>query len=158
MKITKLFSVLILGLLVTLAACGGDDDNNEEQQGQNSFMATLNGVDYIPQFVTSFKTVSLNNILITGDMGTGETMQLFLSGDVTPGTYEWSTITMAQYSTTGDFEDGGFANTGNVTVTAHNSSEKTISGTFNFTTIPSMSNQTVYTITEGEFSVTYTDI
>jgi len=162
MKTTMYFlKVLMIALFVS---CGSDDDGNNP--GSNgSFFAKVNGQDYNPTFVTAFNTTITNTVLVSGSMSNGEELQLFIPADITTGTYNWSDINEAFfvqgiYTPAGsdDANDSGFADTGSLTITSVNQENKTMQGTFSFVSDPTVNGGIVYTITEGSFSVTYTDL
>ena len=162
MKTTMYFlKVLMIALFVS---CGSDDDGNNS--GSNdSFFAKVNGQDYNPTFVTAFNTSITSTVLITGSMGNGEELQLFVPVDITTGTYNWSDINetffvQGIYTPAGanNADDSGFAKTGSLTITSVNQENKTMQGTFSFVSDPTVNGGIVYNVTEGSFSVTYSDL
>ncbi len=154
--------VAFLFLAVSITSCSTDDDNSSPSGDNATFSAKVNGVDYNPPFKTAFLTTSINNILVSGETGNGEAIQLFIPGSITPGTYpfaqEGNTFVQAFYQETdSDALDGAFATSGSLTITAINTEAKEISGTFSFSGTVVNSGQEI-TVTEGQFDLTLEEI
>ncbi len=136
-----------------------DDDEGGPAQSSAQFFAKVNGADFNPEFVTGFSQSLPNNILLTGGMGNGEQIQLFIPKDVTVGTYDYGDPTsshIAYYQKIdGDALDvAAFATSGSITISEHDVSTKTLEGSFNFDgMIPNT--QESFTITSGTFDLTY---
>ncbi|MGC1472052.1 MAG: DUF6252 family protein [Psychroserpens sp.] len=152
---------------VLLASCGGDDDSPSSQGGTDSFFAKIDGADYNPPSISGFRFESTNSIILTGATGTTEEqIQIFVPDDIAVGTYTSyydplnSPFIQAYYQPAGaqDADDTGIADTGSLVITQHDIDAKTIKGTFNFNTEPALSSGTAWTITEGSFEITYSDL
>ncbi|GAA0873123.1 hypothetical protein GCM10009117_22700 [Gangjinia marincola] len=156
---------LLLLVAISLISCNNDDDNDPGNPSNDTFFAVVDGEDYDPPFVSAFNTTSINTVIITGAMGnTAEQIQIFVPVDIVPGTYEWfdddQAFVQGYYSppTSNDADDDGFADSGSITITENDIQNRRISGTFNFVSEPAVNGGAVYTVTNGSFSVTHTDI
>lgn len=161
---TTIKTVFFLVIFSTLSCSSGD---KKESISDNTFFAKIDGVDYKPEFVTGFLSTGLNNILLTGNVGTdAETIQISVPSDIAVGTYTdinnalANTFIQMYYSppNSNNADDDGFADTGSITITAHNTDSKTIEGTFSFVTRPAISSGISWVITEGSFKISYTNI
>jgi len=128
----------------------------------NTFDADIDGVAFNPTLI--YAASAFNMISITGyENGSFPSIGISLPDDVTPGTYTTSAwgsnkILYNASQNTGSNADGSYSGTpGTIIVTSHNTSAKTIEGTFSCTAVPvTGSNATNnYAITNGVFSVEY---
>lgn len=155
MKIIKCTSILFLFILpiIFTTSCGQQETKQKASQTlTNSFKAEINGKPYEAVHVTGFITPGLNTLLLTGSMGTGEDIQLFLPEDITAGTYDFPTI-QGKYQE--NEEQSGFATNGTLTILSHSTANKTIKGSFYFTTKPLLKGDPSFDVTEGSFDITY---
>lgn len=176
-KIIRIRTVLAvaLGIVFALSSCKKEEpttintSNNSTggaQGPQSTFYCKVDGKDYQPPFTTGFRQTMIRNILITGSMGTGEDVQLFVNMNIKPGTYTFGdpladVFNQALYQvndTTGGFCEKD--DIGELKITEHDTSAMRIKGTFFFKTSPSAPyfSSPVYSITEGRFEVYYEDI
>lgn len=167
----KPLMLLFLFISTVATSCSGDDDNNQDQNTfANSFFCKVDGADFNPQFVSGFNsTISSNTILINGAKSISATqttgINIFVPNNIPAGTYSLTPdatadyYVYAQYYTPNDeFENVGESATGSLVITEHNTETNTISGTFNFTTNPTAATGATYTITEGTFTINYSDM
>lgn len=121
----------------------------------NNFFAKIDGVDYIPTNITGIKTSG--SIAIIGRRGAIENIALNFDDTVVAGT----TVTFDPFSNSrGQYVlDANPANifggTGSITIIAHNTSTKRISGTFNFVAATILPPIISKNITVGTFDLTY---
>lgn len=154
--------IAVLFLTVSITSCSTDDDNSSSSGDNAVFFAKVNGVDYNPEFKTAFLTVSLGNILVSGQMADGEAIQLFIPSSLAPGTYPFAqedTISAQAFyqETDADALDGAFGTSGSLTITTLNTDTKKISGTFSFSGTVTNTGE-VITVTEGQFDLNWEDI
>lgn len=167
----KPLMLLFLFISTVATSCSGDDDNNQDQNSSaNSFFCKVDGADFNPQFVSGFNsTISSNTILINGANSISATqttgINIFVPNNIPTGTYSLTPdatadyYVYAQYYTPNDeFENTGESATGSLVITEHNTETKIITGTFNFTTNPTAATGATYSITEGTFTIKYSDI
>ncbi len=181
MKSTNNLVALLFCALITLTACkentGGDTLSNvsgndaSTRSSANVFKAKIDGVTYQPQFVNAFNSTMLSSIGITGNQNTGEEIGIRFSKDITEGTYPIEGgaytglskgITMYYSKPNNDNSSlEGQAVTGQLIITKNDIANKKVEGTFYFTTNDKgITNEPVqvWKITEGSFSVTYSDL
>lgn len=154
MKINKLIylCICILPLLI-ISSCGQQETKQKASQTlTNTLKAEVNGKPYEAVHVSGFITPGLNTLLLTGAMGNGEDIQLFLPKDITAGTYDFTTI-QGKYQE--NEEKAGFAVRGALTIASHNTTSKNIEGSFYFTTKPMLKGDPSFDVTEGSFSIRY---
>ena len=151
MKTIKSFAVITLLLLLSLPAC--QNSKADSNPSNNNFIAVVNGEDFKAKFVSGHVTVITNTLLLTGGMGDGEDIQLFLPQDIGAGTYSYETGIQGKYQKTD--EDFVFANSGQLIIETHDTEGKHIKGSFNFTGKPMDSDNATYTVENGSFSVHY---
>lgn len=123
---------------VSYAGSGIEDPTNTD-----TFSADVNGNPFIPITIAARDTG--NRIAITGSTSS-TSISLTLSRNIEVGQYivpQGGSIVYRDNSGTQPTEDGI------IKITAHNTTDKTISGTFSFNTTESTS------ITNGKFSVSY---
>ena len=156
-----LFSFFTLSLF----SCSKSDDNNPSTA--NTFFCKIDGVDYNPPNATGLISSISNTLVITGATGSNaEQIQIFVPKDITVGTYtqfyDYNANEFIQmyYSppTSQDADDDGFANSGQLVITEHDTNAKRIKGTFNFVTNPSINGGAVWNVTEGSFTITYQEL
>ncbi|MFC4635204.1 DUF6252 family protein [Dokdonia ponticola] len=155
MKTINFTRILFLCILpvVIMSSCGQQETKQKASQTlTNSFTAEVNGKPYEAVHVTGFITPGLHTLLLTGAMGTGEDIQLFLPEDITAGTYDFPSI-QGKYQE--NEEQSGFATNGTLTILSHSTTNKTIKGSFHFTTKPLLKGDPSFDITEGSFDISY---
>jgi len=118
------------------------------------FFAKVEGTEFSE---TTLEAFILNNKLwVKGTDAETNKLTIGLPVDVVAGTFD---IDPTDY--TGTFADNvapiflARADSGSITITAHDTTAKTISGSFNFIATPGGSTSPQYDITEGEFNVSY---
>lgn len=155
MKIIHFTRILFLCILpiIMLSSCGQQETKQKASQTlTNSLKAQVNGEPYEAIHVTGFITLASNTLLLTGAMGNGEDIQLFLPKDITAGTYDFPSI-QGKYQE--NDEQFGFATNGTLTIDSHSTTNKTIKGSFHFTTKPATEGDPSFTLTDGSFNVSY---
>jgi hypothetical protein len=154
MRIIKYIRTLafILPILI-ISSCGQQETTQKVlQTTTNSLKAEVNGNPYEAVHVSGFISPVSQTLLITGAMGTGEDIQLFLPKDIASGTYDFTTI-QGKYQQNDEL--GGFAVRGDVTIITHDTTRKNIKGSFYFTTKPILEGNPSFDVTEGRFDITY---
>lgn len=154
MKIIQYTRILafILPILI-MSSCGQQETTQKvSQTTTNSLTAEVNGKPYEAIHVSGFISPVTKTLLLTGAMGTGEDIQLFLPKNITSGTYDFTTI-QGKYQE--NDEQSGFAVRGTLTIASHNTTRKNIKGSFYFTTKPLLEGNPSFDITEGSFDITY---
>ena len=151
MKTIKSFAAITLLLLIIVSGCqnskaGGNLSNN-------SFTAVVNGKDFAAKFADGHITEITHTLLLSGSMGDGEDIQLFLPQDIGAGTYSYDMGIQGKYQKTD--EDFVFANAGQLIIETHDTKSNYIKGSFNFTGKPLHSDTATYTVENGSFSVRY---
>lgn len=182
-KIPYLF-ILLLCLFVTTTSCedeplegeffstgdGSDpEDDIPTENTDNMFMASVDGETYAPNSIqgqlitiTGFSTISIN----TNNNTTGQNMSLTLPPDITPGEYSFDFVPdtdsiIGQYiPNINDPATESFSSISTdsmLTITAHDTINNIIEGTFSFTAQPlvNINGMEPIEITEGTFSVVY---
>jgi len=147
-------SFFFLLCLFTTSSCNQQKDTKRVSGTTNSLTAAVNGKSYNAIHVTGFISTIPNTLLLTGAMGTGEDIQLFLPKEVTSGTYKFEDL-LVQGKYQENEELSGFATRGTVTITTHDIGKKQIEGTFYFTTKPLVKGNPSFDITEGIFKIAY---
>ena len=143
----------------TLAFTNGSFTNipysaDVESPSDNSFFAKLDGNDFIPTNIMGY--TAMNKISIVGRRGTVENIGITVPDDITPGTYSLNIfgdnvgIYILDSSPSGTFG----ADSGSVTISAHDVANGQITGTFHFTA-SMFGNTNTHTITEGSFDIGY---
>ena len=164
MKILK--SIFILSLIALTVSCSNNDDDGGEQNNNAAFQMDVDGetVSFDATFVVAQMTNEGAYIAITAGnptTGVGGAVAIgSVGGDPDPlaeGTYMESEEdnTSISYSFDGNsFGSFGEGGSGTVTITALDTSAKTISGTFSGV-VTNLDGSVTYTITNGVFNVTY---
>jgi len=132
------------------------EDEGGSSNSSNTLSASIDGSTFTPTSVTAVEAslFTMNNITITAIKG-NETIGLTFPSNIAVGSYDLEGIG-ADY--VGQYNAGSSYNTsesGTLNITAHNTSDKTISGTFSFTATPFLPNGGAYAITSGSFTVSY---
>jgi len=157
--------VLFSFFTLSLFSCSKSDDSSPSTA--NTFFCKVDGVDYNPPNATGLISTITNTLVITGSTGSNaQKIQIFLPNDIAVGTYtqfyDYNADEFIQmyYSppTSQDADDDGFANSGQLVITEHDTNAKRIKGTFNFVTDPSINGSTVWNVTEGSFTITYQEL
>ncbi|HBT10390.1 MAG TPA: hypothetical protein DEB18_13355, partial [Leeuwenhoekiella sp.] len=151
MTTKKSFAAIALLLLIIVSAC--QNSKAGKNLSKNSFTAVVNGKDFTAKFAEGHITEITNTLLLSGSMGNGEDIQLFLPQDTGAGTYSYDMGIQGKYQKTD--EDFSFANAGQLIIESHDTKNKYIKGSFNFTSKPMNSEAASYTIENGSFSVHY---
>ena len=129
------------------------------------------GVGVLQQGSADLDAAAFNPTLITGNEGFGkialnlarsngaESIGLSLDQNITAEEYDFMdpNLVSGTYSTSGNPDGQYVSNTGNLVLTSHNTSEKNIKGTFEFTAVPTPGNTNTNThqIQNATFSVNY---
>lgn len=154
LKQTFIKSTLLILLLSIAIACSSDSDDNNNDDLDNDFFAKVDGTDFNTNYIIATQLVNSEVILITAETSDLEQIQLMLPGNIVEGTYNFNDFSFGSliggsYSplnTESNFET--FKNTGTITITEYNASNKVIKGTFS-------SETETKNITEGNFDITY---
>ena len=138
---------------VPIGTVGGDGDGSVEVV--EPFFAEVDTVEFSETLLEAY--IFNNRLWIRGTDAATSKITLGLPVDVSAGDY---TIDAATY--TGIYEENVApdtyftrADSGTITILAHDTVAKTISGKFNFISTPTASANPVYNITVGEFNVSY---
>jgi hypothetical protein len=126
------------------------DENLPED---NYFSVNVNGVAWTPHTITGASSGMTNTISINSSSSqSSEAIGLSLNADITPGTYNLSSMTYPTALYNLDSYSYTVLNNGSVTVTEHDTENNWIEGTFHFT---STHDGNTYNLTNGTFGVTY---
>ncbi|GAB1858313.1 hypothetical protein MHTCC0001_31500 [Flavobacteriaceae bacterium MHTCC 0001] len=124
--------------------------------GENSFFAKIDGEEFVEDGVNGafISLAGQTTISISATKNNLQTIGLTFPGDIVPGDYSFSGlgVPIAQYNrslTDSNVGEGTF------TITSHDTTNKRIVGTFQFTASPVITTGPEYEITEGSFDVTY---
>lgn len=124
----------------------------------DSFTAKVGGIVYeeVSLFTNLISIGSTELIQISANKSTSETIILTLQSNIAIGEYDFGsfitqTYPIGQYN----INDVPYVADGKITITNHNTSTKFISGTFAFEAAPITGGTPNFSITEGEFSVSY---
>ena len=151
-------TILFMSLVLLSTSCSDDDDNNSNQNANESFTANINGTEYNAEFVNGFIVGLGTNISISGSRANGDNVVVnFPIGAEAGDTF---TVDGLEFVGSYDSSDGDatLATEGTITITAHNTEERTVSGTFSFVSDPIAGGGTSYNITQGSFSSSYTEL
>ena len=161
--IMQLFSkLLILFLAINFSACSSDDDNGGDDGGNGgdvtgTFVVTIDGVEQTADFASGLIVNNGNSMLVSANIGQDEISLIFPWPSNAGDAYDVSTGDLFGGYDTGNFQ-GNVAESGFVSLINHNTSADTITGEFAFTTGPTGPNNTVYTLTNGQFLVEYSSL
>jgi len=123
----------------------------------NNMSVKVDDVLFEPAAVTGMIDPFSNNITIVGTAAVGiPSVGLFLPQAIIEGTYDLGTPGFADYGAQYNIDDMTFlgAESGQVTITKHDTGVKIIEGTFFFEAAELVGSSTA-SLTEGSFSVTY---
>ena len=120
------------------------------------FFAKVDDVEFEENLLEGVLTsLAGNDILsIVATKNNLESIGFFLPADITPGEYTFSTFSppSGQYNignTVSNVADG------TITISSHDTTDKIIEGTFEFSAAPLTGGGQTYTITEGAFYIEY---
>lgn len=158
-SIVTLFFILIGA--VSFTSC---KDNSAEQPKAEaitstySFSCLIDGVRFLPDFVSGQVSEQTQNILITAQKNNGEIVQLFIPVSAETGMYTFGNplgdvFVQAYYGV--DEDRFGFAilPTDKLTISSHNKATRSIAGSFAFES--EIDGEGTFLITEGSFDVNY---
>jgi len=173
MKAFKFTFILALMASITLVSCdnepltgtfideSGVPDGTDGGTGGGSeevvapFFAKVDGNEFSEDLIEAY--IFNNKLWIRGTDATTSKITLGLPEDIGEGEFQFDATTF-----TGIFEENVApdtfftrADSGTITIIAHDTTAKTISGKFNFVSTPTGSTSPLYNITEGEFNVSY---
>lgn len=138
------------------------DEPDPGNPGGGSFMnATIDGAGYTGMNTTGLFNAQLNAIQISSGTGTGptdiKTLHLMVAADIAVGKYDFATgDVLGLYSIIAGSSNTNFeSESGELNITEHNTTTKTIKGTFHFVGKDLAGGTTTANITNGSFSVTY---
>lgn len=129
---------------------------NSTTSSNNSFFAKLNGANFVPTILLALKSNLINKISVVANRGGGaEAIGLSFPSNITAGTYNFVAFGdyIGQY-TISSSDPEFFADSGQITIPSHDTANKRVIGTFNFTAI-SFTNTISHQITQGSFDVKY---
>lgn len=122
----------------------------------NTFFAKVDGVEFEENLLEGTLTslAGTEILTITATKNNLESIGFFLPADIATGTHTFSTFSQpsGQYNigtTSSNVADG------TITISNHNTTDKIIEGTFEFTAAPLTGGGQTYSITEGEFYIEY---
>lgn len=150
-----LTTILFMTMAILSTSCKGDDDSPTISGNNESFSVEIDGKDYNPEFVEAYPLALNSVIVIDANQMDNTNVSLTFPFDAKAGdtfTADGLQLFFAAY-TIGD-GDGVDASEGSVTITAHDTNARKISGTFSFITMPNDAGKSV-TFTNGTFDVSY---
>ena len=173
MKAFKFTFILALMVSIALVSCddepltgtfideSGVPDGTDGGTGGGSeeviapFFAKVEGVEFSETELEAY--IFNNKLWVRGTDAATSKITLGLPVDIAVGDF-----TIDQTTYTGIFEENVApdtyftrADSGTITIIAHDTTAKTISGKFNFISTPTGNTSPLYNITEGEFNVSY---
>ena len=119
----------------------------------NVMTAKTNNNQWVGTSVTASAFMSSNQLKVSGTDGL-ETIELIMPANVVNGTYSIDNTTFSAGYTQG--VEGFVVTSGSITVTSNNTGTKTLTGTFALETQKLSDTSIEVSITEGTFSVVYT--
>lgn len=123
----------------------------------NTLSVNVDSVLFQPEVVSGMVDPFSGNIAIIGTAAAGiPSVALYLPQDIVEGTYDLGAPVLSEYGAQYNISDMEFlaAESGEVTITKHDKSVKTIEGTFFFEAAELIGDAKA-NLTEGSFSVTY---
>ncbi len=176
MKTIKFFRLLIMGVLVIAAtSCSSNDDGDDGgSAASGTLTAKVDGTDYQSMEISSSATVAnagqVQNLVIIASNSDGKAFAMTVFGYTGPGTYEFTGANIAvtntgsytetdvdlnnpQNSTT-EVWQAPYDNTMVGSITISEETDSKVIGTFNFTCKNVNGDNSVKTITEGDFNLT----
>lgn len=146
-------TILFLALTLAHVSCSSDDKPSGDN---NSFVVNIDGVEFKAGFVNGL-IVLQNNLTISGSDAIGNNVVLnFPLSAATGDTYSSGNGFIASFDHANG--DAALSSQGRVTITAHNTEKRTISGTFNFVGSPLETGGTTYVFTNGTFETSYRQV
>lgn len=121
--------------------------------GSTSFFAKVDGVEFDEQTLIATEASGILGIIAQKSDGTSITIQV--PSDITAGTYDLSSFTYNATYTQMSPTTATLADSGSLAITSHDTSARSIVGTFNFVSTPTGATTPEFTITDGSFSVSY---
>lgn len=122
--------------------------------GSNTFTIKIDGVTFTPAVVSG--SVALGNLtIVASDSQGSKSVGLTMPATVTPGTYSMTSFGTYYGQYNPNSSTYTMSNSGTLTITAHNTSAKTISGTCSFVSTPFGQSTPTFNLTNGAFSITY---
>lgn len=124
----------------------------------NTFTAKVDGVQFeeISLFSNLITPGGNDLIVINANKSLTETIGITLESSTTAGEYDFGSFITQTYPTAEYTVDGAtYLAEGKITITLHDTVARIISGTFSFDASPLTSSSPNFSITEGEFSVSY---
>ena len=120
-----------------------------------SFFAKVDGVEFVETMVT--KMDFSGSLTISGSTSSSSALAITVPNTITPGSYSIDLTTYKGQYNNADVSPtvSTVADSGTITISAHDTTAKTIVGTFSFVSSPLMGTTPQYTITDGSFSVSY---
>lgn len=158
------FSILFSLIAILTFSCGSDDDNsnsdddNQEIVGQSGVItAQVNGIDYESDIDTTTATVLDGQLTIAALNPEGELLTIIITDFEGDGPYvlDGFDTAVGLFAPTGSDLGGTTAEGdggGSITITDFEEGGDTISGNFSFIAIRTLTNNTVFEITDGSFS------
>ncbi len=125
----------------------------------NSFFCKINGTDYITTSITgAMGTSGTNNTIgIIGRRNSNESITINLDENISVGTHNIEALSSNAINTAmylNPNADNFYSDSGTVTITTHDTSNKHLVGTFEFTGT-GLSNGVTYNVTNGSFDIYY---
>ncbi|MCT4629750.1 DUF6252 family protein [Winogradskyella sp.] len=132
-----------------------------ETPNESTFFANVNGNEFVEDavFGTELSLNGMTTISVSATKNNGETIGLSFDADIAPGNYTFDSFgslsNVGQYI--GDSATDVYLANGSFVIESHDTTNKVIVGTFEFTAEPSPGSTATsnVNITEGSFSVTY---
>ncbi len=123
--------------------------------GSESFFAKVDGVEFVESIISEIEAGGL--LSISAVTTSGSAIAIAFPNDITSGTYDVDLVSyVGQYiNASVDPPIVTAADSGSIEITAHDTTARTISGTFTFIATPIGDTTPEYNITEGSFNVSY---
>jgi hypothetical protein len=121
----------------------------------NTFTAKVDGLEYVEVslFGNYVNNAGQELILISANKSLSETIGISLAADISVGEYDLNTFSPPSIQYT--FGGTTYIGKGKINITKHDTTNKQITATFSFTADPITGGPSAFTITEGEFSISY---
>jgi hypothetical protein len=138
----------------TLEEAGVEETDNNNGSGQNdNFFAKVDGVEFKEDLI-NVSVVSSNIFISALKPNRQETIAFILDSDIEVGKHSFSLFATPSAVYTKSVSDQNTGK-GTIAITSHDTSNKTIKATFQFTASSIAGGSKSYKITEGSFTVTY---
>ena len=153
-KFALAFTLISSALFLSCSKDKVEQNNNDPTSTElKAFALTAGTTNYQPTNV--YKSHNNNKIEISSYEGLGASLALSIADSLAPGTYAMSPFGPTTLSMSFDaLQSYYISSSGSLIIQAHDTTARTIKGTFSCTTI-NTSTQDTMQVTNGQFNVTY---